>query len=130
MYFLFTPKKINPVPHSRHRLVVADPSPQSIYCGLQFTKIVKLLPKVENEISNIVHVHCIVHLLKARTRWILAFLPKSLFSKIFLNYLAVFLAMEGHKMKSFYSGLKMGSVCCCCCCCFFFLGGGELTSGV
>ena len=30
------------VPHPRRRLVVADPSPQSIYCDLQFTKIVKL----------------------------------------------------------------------------------------
>ena len=57
--FSVYPKKINPVPHSRHRLVVADPSPQSTYCGLQFTKIVKLLPKVENEISNIVHVHAV-----------------------------------------------------------------------
>ena len=45
-------------------------------------------PKVENEISNIVHVQCILHLLKARTTmdiflphsYILVFLPKSLFS--------------------------------------------------
>ena len=39
----------NPVPHVRHRFVVVDPSPQSIYCSLQslqFTKIVKLhVPK-------------------------------------------------------------------------------------
>ena len=28
--------------HSKYRLAVADPSPQSIYCDLQFTKIVKL----------------------------------------------------------------------------------------
>ena len=35
--------KSYPVPHSRHRLVVVDPSPPlCIYCGLQFTKIVKL----------------------------------------------------------------------------------------
>ena len=31
-----------PVPHSRHRLVVADPSPQSIYWDLQLTKVIKL----------------------------------------------------------------------------------------
>ena len=46
-------------------------------------------PKVENEILNIVHVQCILHLLKARTMmdniflshsYILIFLPKSLFS--------------------------------------------------
>ena len=99
----------------------------AVFLNYLAVKNVKLLPKVENEISNIVHVRCILHLLKARTRWILAFLPKSLFSKIFLNYLAVFLAMEGHKMKSFYSGLKMGSVCCCCCC--FFFGGGGVDFG-
>ena len=36
---------------------------KSIYCDLQFTK--KFKTKVENEISNIVHVRCILHLLKS-----------------------------------------------------------------
>ena len=80
----------NPVPHSRHRLMVVDPSPQTIYFNLQFTKIVKTTcPKVENEILNIVHVQCSLHLLKPRTTmdniflshsYIPIFLPKSLFS--------------------------------------------------
>ena len=80
-----------PVPHSRHRLAVADPSPQSIYYNLQFTRIVRktTCPVVENEIWNIVHVQCSLHLLKARTMmdniflshsYILTFPPKSLFS--------------------------------------------------
>ena len=53
---------LNPVPHSRHRLVVTDTSPQSTYCDLQFTKIVKL--HVLN--LNIVHVQCSLHLLKVK----------------------------------------------------------------
>ena len=65
---------------------MVDPSPQSIYCDLQCTKN---CPKVENEISIIVHVECILHLLKARAMmdniflshsYILVFPPKSLFS--------------------------------------------------
>ena len=77
-----------PVPHSRHRLAVADPSPRSIYFSLQFTKKLKTTcPKVENE--NIVHVQFILHLLKTRNMmaniflshsYILVFPPKSLFS--------------------------------------------------
>ena len=80
-----------PVPHSKHRLAVADPSPQSIYYNLQFTRIVRktTCPVIENEIWNIVHVQCSLHLLKARTMmdniflshsYIFIFPPKSLFS--------------------------------------------------
>ena len=52
----------DPVSHSRHRPVVADPSPQIIIL-LQFAihKNCKVTgPKVENEIMNIVHVQCTV----------------------------------------------------------------------
>ena len=43
----------HPVPHSRQRLAVADPSPQSIYCDVQFTNICKTAyPKVVNEILD------------------------------------------------------------------------------
>ena len=79
-----------PVPHSKHRLEVADPSPQIHLLRFAIHKNCKTTcPKVENEISNIVHVQCILHLLKARTTmaniflshsYILVFLPKSLFS--------------------------------------------------
>ena len=36
----------NSVPHSRHRLVVADPSPQSIYCNSQNYKTMGIKLKV------------------------------------------------------------------------------------
>ena len=78
-----------PVPHSRHRLAVADPSPNPFItvCNLQNCKTT--CPKVGNEILNIVHVQFILHLLKTRTTmdniflshsYILVFPPKSLFS--------------------------------------------------
>ena len=84
--------KSYPVPHSRHRLVVVDPSPPIMHL-LWFAIIRKncktTCPKVENEISNIVHVQRILHLLKARTTmdniffshsYIFVFSPKYLFS--------------------------------------------------
>ena len=53
----------NPVSHSRHRLVVANPiAPNSIYCNLQNYRY-----KSRNDILNTVYVQCSLHLLKART---------------------------------------------------------------
>ena len=70
--------------------MVADPSPPIHLLRFAIHKNCKTTcPKVENEISNIVHVQCILHLLKARTTmdniflshsYILVFPPKSLFS--------------------------------------------------
>ena len=83
-----------PVPHSRNRLVVADPKPPIHSLHFAIHKNCKTTcPKVENEILNIVHVQCILHLLKARTTmdiflsysYILVFLPKSLFSITLIN---------------------------------------------
>ena len=56
-----------PVPHSKHRLVVADPSPQPFIAICNSKNCKTTGPKVENEILNIVHVQCSLHLLKART---------------------------------------------------------------
>ena len=51
----------NPVPHSRHRLVVADPKPTNPFIAIH--KNCKTSgPKVENEISNIVHAQFSFHL--------------------------------------------------------------------
>ena len=73
------------------RLAVVDPSPQTHLLQFAIHKIVKLqvLLKVENEISNIVHVWWSLHLLKAKSTmdniflshsYILVSPPKSLFS--------------------------------------------------
>ena len=89
-------------------------APQSIYCGLQFTKNCKTTcPKVGNEISNTVHVHCILHLLKARTTmdniflshsYILVFPPKSLFS---ITLILICITLSHHTVrKSFLFPLQ------------------------
>ena len=58
----------NSVPHSRHRLARADPSPQIHLLQFAIHKNCKAAgSKVENEISNIVHVQCSLHLQKAGT---------------------------------------------------------------
>ena len=64
----------NRFPHSRHRLVVADPSPQIHLLQFAIHKNCKATcPKVENEILNIVHVQLVFTCWKLGPWWIILY---------------------------------------------------------